>query len=124
VPTADPARARPRPCIGVMAYRRIALDRRGEVIAEKQMLQIVTSRDLLRLLLSKATDRQRYYFGHIFERVEQDGSGVQVHFANGHSERADLLVACDGFRSSVRGQLAPQVQPIYSGYYLLARIPE
>src|SRR5438034_189822 len=31
--------------IGVMAYRRLALDRRGDVIAEKPMLQIVTSWD-------------------------------------------------------------------------------
>jgi hypothetical protein len=31
-----------------------------------------------------------------FERVEQDGSRVQVYFANGRSECADLLVGCDG----------------------------
>jgi 2-polyprenyl-6-methoxyphenol hydroxylase-like FAD-dependent oxidoreductase len=109
--------------IGVMAYRRIALDREGKVIAEKPMLQIVTSWDRRRQLLSRATDRQRYYFGHVFDRLEQDGSCVQVHFANGHIERADLLVACDGFRSSVRGQLAPSVQPNYSGYYLWRGAP-
>ena len=104
--------------IGVLAYRRIALDRTGRVIAEKPMLQIVTSWDTLRRLLLKAIDRQRYHFGHIFERVEQEDSGVRVFFANGRSEQADLLVACDGFRSGVRGQLAPQVQPIYSGYFI------
>jgi 2-polyprenyl-6-methoxyphenol hydroxylase-like FAD-dependent oxidoreductase len=87
------------------------------VIAEKPLLQIVTSWDRLRQVLLKAIDRQRYHFGHVFERVDQDGSGVRVHFANRSSERADLLVACDGFRSSVRGQIAPEVQPIYSGYY-------
>ena len=59
----------------------------------------------------------------MFERVEQDGNGVYVHFANGRSERADLLVACDGFRSSVRGQVAPDVQPVYSGYYLWRGAP-
>ncbi len=109
--------------IGVIVHKRITLDRKGVVIAEKRQLQIVTSWDRLRQLLLKAIDRQRYHFGHVFERVEQDGSGVRVHFANGRTESADLLIGCDGFRSSVRAQLAPQVQPIYSGYYLWRGAP-
>jgi len=109
--------------IGVIAYKRITFDRKGDVIAEKPLLQIVTSWDRLRQVLLKAVDRQRYHFGHAFEGVEQEGDSVQVHFANGCSERADLLVACDGFRSSVRARLAPDVQPIYSGYYIWRGAP-
>ena len=109
--------------IGVIVYKRVTLDREGNVIAEKPMLQIVTSWDRLRQVLLKAIDRQRYHFGHVFERVEQDGNGVLVHFANGRKERADLLVACDGFRSSVRRQVAPDVRPIYSGYYVWRGAP-
>src|SRR6516164_3749680 len=82
--------------IGVICYKRITFDQTGNVIAEKPMLQIVTSWDRLRQVLLKTVDRQRFHFGHVFERVEQDGSGVHVCFANGRSERADLLVACDG----------------------------
>jgi len=102
--------------IGVIVYKRITFDRSGKAIAEKPQLQIVTSWDRLRQVLLKAIDRQRYHFGHVFERVEQDGSSVHIYFANGRSKRADLLVGCDGFRSSVRTHLAPEVQPIYSGY--------
>ena len=109
--------------IGVIVYKRITLDRCGNVIAEKPQLQIVTSWDRLRQVLLKAVDRQRYHFGHAFERIEQDGNGVQVCFANGRSERADLLVGCDGFRSNVRAYLAPEVQPIYSGYYIWRGAP-
>jgi 2-polyprenyl-6-methoxyphenol hydroxylase-like FAD-dependent oxidoreductase len=109
--------------IGVIVYKRITLDHKGDVIAEKSMLQIVTSWDRLRQVLLKAVDRQRYHFGHVFERADQEGSGVRVQFANGRSERADLLVACDGFRSSVRSQIAPEVQPIYSGYYIWRGAP-
>jgi len=109
--------------IGVIVYKRITFDRSGKVIAEKPQLQIVTSWDRLRQVLVKAIERQRYYFGHVFDRVEQDGSGVNVYFANGRSERADLLVGCDGFRSSVRAHLAPEVQPIYSGYYIWRGAP-
>jgi 2-polyprenyl-6-methoxyphenol hydroxylase-like FAD-dependent oxidoreductase len=93
------------------------------VIAVKPQLQIVTSWDRLRQVLLKAIDRQRYHFGHAFERVEQDGNSVQVYFANGRSERADLVVGCDGFRSSVRTYLAPEVQPIYSSYYIWRGAP-
>ena len=104
--------------IGVIAYKRITLDRRGKVIAEKPMLQIVTSWDRLRQMLLRVIDRRRYHFGYTFVHVDQEGSGVRVQFANGGSERADLLVACDGFRSAVRGQVAPEIQPVYSGYYI------
>jgi 2-polyprenyl-6-methoxyphenol hydroxylase-like FAD-dependent oxidoreductase len=109
--------------IGVIVYKRITFDRIGNVIAEKPQLQIVTSWDRLRQVLSKAIDRQRYHFAYAFDRVEQDGSGVQVYFANGRSERADLLVGCDGVRSSVRAHLAPEAQPIYSGYYIWRGAP-
>jgi 2-polyprenyl-6-methoxyphenol hydroxylase-like FAD-dependent oxidoreductase len=109
--------------IGVIVYKRITFDLRGDVIAEKPLLQIVTSWDRLRQVLLKAIDRQRYHFGHVFERAEQDGSGVRIYFDNGRSEHADLLVGCDGFRSSVRAHLAPQVQPIYSGYYIWRGAP-
>ena len=109
--------------IGVIVYKRITFDRKGNVIAEKPQLQIVTSWDRLRQVLLKAIDRQRYHFGYAFDRVEQDGSGVRVHFANGRSEKADLVVGCDGFRSSVRACLAPGVQPIYSGYYIWRGAP-
>jgi len=52
--------------IGVIAYKRITFDRKGNVIAEKPQLQIVTSWDRLRQVLLKAVDRQRYHFGHVF----------------------------------------------------------
>jgi 2-polyprenyl-6-methoxyphenol hydroxylase-like FAD-dependent oxidoreductase len=110
--------------IGVIVYKRVTFDRDGKVIAEKPQLQIVTSWDRLRQSLLKAVDRQQYHFGHAFERVEQDGSGVDVYFANGRRERADLVVGCDGFRSSVRGHLAPKVQPIYAGYYIWRGAPD
>src|SRR5262245_57423796 len=104
--------------IGVTLYKRVSLDRKGGIVAEKPLLQIVTSWDRLRQLLLRAIDRQRFHFGFDFERVEQDGEGVRVHFRNGCVETADLLVGCDGFRSSVRAQIAPKVRPIYAGYYI------
>ena len=74
---------------------------------------------MLRALVPDA----HYHLGQAFERVEPDGDGVSVRFADGHAERADLLVGADGFRSSVRAQVAPDVQPIYAGYVVWRGAP-
>ena len=109
--------------LGVEVEKRIALDRDGRVIAEKYLPQILTSWDRLQRLLRETIDTARYHLGHTFERVEQDGSGVVVHFAGRRSERADILIGSDGIRSSVRAQVAPAIQPIYSGYYIWRGAP-
>src|SRR5215471_13574146 len=110
--------------LGVEVEKRIALDRYGRVIAEKHLPQILTSWDRLQRLMRGTIDEAQYHLGHAFERVEQDGFGVLVHFAGGKRERADLLIGADGIRSSVREQVAPEVQPIYSGYYIWRGAPD
>jgi 2-polyprenyl-6-methoxyphenol hydroxylase-like FAD-dependent oxidoreductase len=109
--------------LGIEVEKRIALGRDGRVIAEKHLPQILTSWDRLQRLMRATIDEAHYHLGHTFERVEQDGSGVIVHFAGGRSERADALIGGDGIRSSVREQVAPAVQPIYSGYYIWRGTP-
>ena len=48
---------------------------------------------------------------------------MRVHFNGGRVEHADILVGGDGIRSSVRGQVAPELQPIYAGYYIWRGAP-
>jgi 2-polyprenyl-6-methoxyphenol hydroxylase-like FAD-dependent oxidoreductase len=109
--------------LGIEVDKRITLDRDGRVIAEKYLPQILTSWDRLQRLMRATLAEASYHLGHTFERVEQDDSGVLVHFAGGKRERADLLVGGDGIRSSVREQVAPAVQPVYSGYYIWRGAP-
>src|SRR5262249_5189920 len=92
--------------LGVEVEKRIALDRDGRVVGEKYLPQILTSWDRLQRLLRDTVDEARYHLGHAFARVEQDGSGVVVHFAGGRSERADILVGGGGIPSSVRAATA------------------
>jgi 2-polyprenyl-6-methoxyphenol hydroxylase-like FAD-dependent oxidoreductase len=109
--------------LGIEVPKRIAIDHDGRVIDERPLRQILTSWDRLQRLLRATIDPARYHLGWIFERVEQDGGGVRVHFNGGRVEHADILVGSDGVRSSVRGQLAPELQPIYAGYYIWRGAP-
>ena len=109
--------------LGVKVERRIALDRTGHVIAEKRLPQILTSWDRLQRLLRETVDPAHYHLGWSFERVEQNGSGVRVHFSGGRVEQGDILVGGDGVRSRVRGAIEPEVQPIYAGYYIWRGAP-
>jgi 2-polyprenyl-6-methoxyphenol hydroxylase-like FAD-dependent oxidoreductase len=109
--------------LGIEVPKRIALDRDGRVTDERPLRQILTSWDRLQRILRDTIDPAHYHLGRAFERVEQDGSGVRVHFSDGRIEHADILVGGDGIRSSVRAQMAPEVQPIYAGYYIWRGAP-
>src|ERR1700688_866737 len=69
--------------LGVTVNRRIALDRAGNVVAEKYLTQILTSWDRLQRLLRDTINPENYHLGQNFERVEQSGAGVRVHFSGG-----------------------------------------
>jgi len=109
--------------LGIEVPKRIVLNRDGRVIGERPLRQILTSWDRLQRLLRETVDPAHYHLGHTFARVEQDGGGVCVYFAEGRIERADLLVGGDGIRSAVRAEIAPGVQPIYAGYYIWRGAP-
>ena len=109
--------------LGIEVRKRIAIDREGRITDERPLRQILTSWDHLQRLLRATIDPAHYHLGWNFERVEQDGTGVRVYFSGGRIEQADILIGGDGVRSSVRGQMAPQVQPIYAGYYIWRGAP-
>jgi len=102
--------------IGVEVAGRMTLDCHGEVVGERPMRQIMTSWGRLYRLLMDAFPAQRYLQGRALERVEQSGTSVTAYFADGGSASADLLVAADGIRSTVRAQFLPDAKPEYAGY--------
>ena len=104
--------------LGIEVRKRIAIDREGRITDERPLRQILTSWDRLQRLLRAIIDPAHYHLGWNFERVEGDVTGVRVYFSGCRTEQADIIIGGDGVRSSVRGQMAPQVQPIYAGYYI------
>jgi 2-polyprenyl-6-methoxyphenol hydroxylase-like FAD-dependent oxidoreductase len=109
--------------LGIEVAKRITIDREGRVTGERPLRQILTSWDRLQRLLRATIDPAHYHLGHTFQHVEAKGRGVRVRFAEGRVEHADLLVGGDGIRSGLRAQIAPDVQPIYSGYYIWRGAP-
>jgi 2-polyprenyl-6-methoxyphenol hydroxylase-like FAD-dependent oxidoreductase len=109
--------------LGVEVPKRIAIDRDGRITDERPLRQILTSWDRLQRLLRDTIDEAHYHLGWNFERVDQDERGVRVQFSGGRVEHADILVGGDGIRSSVRAQMAPEVQPVYAGYYIWRGAP-
>jgi len=93
--------------LGIEVPKRFAIDRQGRITAERRLRQILTSWDRLQRLLRATVEPSHYHLGWAFERVEQDGSGVRVHFNGGRIEHADILIGGDGVRSTVRAELAP-----------------
>jgi 2-polyprenyl-6-methoxyphenol hydroxylase-like FAD-dependent oxidoreductase len=61
---------------------------------------------------------QRYHEGVAVEVLEEGTDGVVVRLGAGATERFDILVGADGYRSSLRARLQPGSKPDYAGYIL------
>lgn len=73
--------------------------------------------DLYRILLEEVRkkDPDCVNPGHEFVGLEQDQSGVTVHFKNGVTVRAPVVLGADGNGSSVRSTLVPEKPVRFSG---------
>lgn len=102
--------------LGVAVSTRVELAADGRTVERWDYPQLLTSWGRLYGLLREALPESDYLMGVPVVSVAQDADGVEARLADGRVLRADLLIAADGVRSSVRAQLAPQVQPSYAGY--------
>ena len=101
---------------GVLVDERVCLDVEGHEIERLAFPQIMQSWDRLFGLVREPWGDANYHMGRELVGITQSDSSVTAQFADGSTATADLLVGADGFRSTVRQLLAPQVQPIYAGY--------
>jgi 2-polyprenyl-6-methoxyphenol hydroxylase-like FAD-dependent oxidoreductase len=102
--------------VGVTLTYRKYLNANGSVASSDRMPQLMTSWGLLYAWFERSFPAKNYHLGHEFDSVRQGNSSVTSHFKGGMETEADLLVAADGFRSSIRGLLLPEIQPKYAGY--------
>lgn len=102
--------------LGIPVKARVAVDQRGNEVARLDYPQIVTSWDRLHVILRALIPNEHHHLGCIVAGYEQSGDGATVVFSDGSRATADLVVGADGFRSAIRAQMQPQVQPAYAGY--------
>lgn len=102
--------------LGVEVAERVVYDRSGGVVTRTPFPQTVTSWDRVHSLLRALMPEGSYRLGRSVTGYEDGADAVQVRLSDGTTREADLLVGTDGFRSAVRAQMFPQVQPVYSGY--------
>ena len=102
--------------LGVTVQSRVLLDAQGTVVGRLDMPQLLTSWSRLYSLLLGAFPAERYHQGVAVTAVDQTHGGVRVHTDSGKVFEAELLIASDGIRSVVRGQLSPTTLPEYAGY--------
>lgn len=72
---------------------------------------------LWRALRSRVPDG-KYHKGKAIRDCKGDTDGVTVVLEDGSAERFDVLVGADGYCSTVRRAVCPDVRPAYAGYVL------
>jgi 2-polyprenyl-6-methoxyphenol hydroxylase-like FAD-dependent oxidoreductase len=102
--------------MGLTPSKAVCLDRNGAIIIERPTARTLSGWSRLYRALLDGLPAQTYRLGKRLTRVAQEDDGVTAFFADGTSERGDLLVGADGIRSAVRSQFLPDVAPIYAGY--------
>lgn len=102
--------------LGVTVGGRVCLDRAGTPVASAPIAQTYSAWGRLYELLRGSFPAGRYRLASGVEAVEQDAAGVTARLAGGERISADLLIAADGIRSSVRARWLPEAQPLYVGY--------
>ena len=106
----------PGSSLGVAVKERVVLGADGDVVARASLPQVLTSWSRLYALLREALPDSCYVQGASVIDVQQSASLVTVRCADGRAFTSDMVVASDGIRSTVRNQLAPEVEVNYAGY--------
>jgi len=106
----------PDPSVGVAVTSRVCLDRAGAIIAERAVPATNSAWDRVYRPLRDALPAECYRAGMPLTAFEQDGDAVTAIFADGTRERGDILIGADGFSSTVRQIVLPELEPTYAGY--------
>lgn len=102
--------------VGVDVDGRSAIGPDGSVVAYHHYPQTLGPWARVFNPLLDAFPRSQYHTGRTLQSLHQEGGQVTARFDDGDSEKADLLIGADGFRSTVRRFCTPDIVPRYAGY--------
>jgi 2-polyprenyl-6-methoxyphenol hydroxylase-like FAD-dependent oxidoreductase len=94
----------------------ICLDRENRLMHEMAMRRTMTAWSRLYRPLKDNLPSESYHSGKLLEGLETNDNAATAIFSDGTRVSADLLIGADGFRSTVRNQILPEVNPAYAGY--------
>lgn len=102
--------------VAVVIDRLDYLDHDGSVRTSRPYTIWSTSWDTFYRPLRDAVGDDAYHMGRTVESVERDAESATARFENGEAATGDLLVAAEGYDSTTRKQLLPDVTRQYAGY--------
>jgi 2-polyprenyl-6-methoxyphenol hydroxylase-like FAD-dependent oxidoreductase len=102
--------------LGIAMDGRTAYDRTGRIIARYDYPQHLTGWSQVYNQLHAAFPREHYHLDQELVSIRRADATATAHFANHTEINADLIVGADGFRSTVRSLVAPEIVPLYGGY--------
>ena len=101
---------------GVNVTGRTAFDRTGAIIAQFDLNQRLGAWNRVFLPLYDAFPKNRYHNGVQMRSLSTLNDVTTVITKDGRRFEADLIIGADGFQSTVRKAVAPDIDPTYSGY--------
>lgn len=102
--------------IGIDVRSRVTLAQSGSVVLEKAHPQTLTAWGKMYQVLRAAFPDSQYRCGGNVVSVENSPTHASVTLSDGTTHQADLIIAADGFRSTIRQHFLPDVHLQYAGY--------
>jgi len=102
--------------IGVQVKSRVTLGIDGRLLSERDLPQTLTAWGKMYHVLRSALPDAHYHMGGSVVAVTNEEAHASVTLSDGTRLSADLVIAADGFRSSLRERLLPSVTLRYAGY--------
>lgn len=102
--------------VGIDVLSRVTLAQDGEAVLENALPQTLTAWGKMYQVLRCAFPDSRYRCGGSVVSVESTETHASVTLADGTTHQADVIVAADGFRSTIRQHFLPDVHLQYAGY--------
>ena len=102
--------------VGVRIAGRVTFNLDGSIAGVHDMPQITSSWDVLYQRMRGGLPDETCHAGRPLVDVEARSDGATAVFADGSRAAGDLLIGCDGVRSTVRARAAPHCRARYAGY--------
>ncbi|SEE70028.1 FAD binding domain-containing protein [Pseudomonas migulae] len=102
--------------VGIDVRSRVTLAQDGDVVLENALPQTLTAWGKMYQVLRAAFPDSLYRCGGSVVSVESTETHGSVTLADGTTHQADVIIAADGFRSTIRQHFLPDVHLQYAGY--------